>query len=156
MTRMPFRIALVVASALAVGAYASAQSSMSAADAIKARQQLMKDQGAAMRSISQKGKAGDATAIAVDAETLARTATQIPGLFPPGSIDPATSRAKPEIWQRWSEFEGHAKDLNTKATQLAATAKTGDAAATTAAAADLGRTTCGPCHEAFRGPEIKK
>jgi len=153
---MPFRIALVVASALAVVAYASAQSSMSAPDAITARQQLMKDQGAAMRSISQKGKAGDIMAIAVDAETLSRTANQIPALFPPGSIDPATSRAKPEIWEKWSEFEGHAKDLNTKAMRLAATARTGDAGATMGAATDLGRTTCGPCHEAFRGPEIKK
>jgi cytochrome c556 len=156
MMKVPFRAAVVVASALAVAAYASAQSSMSASDAIAARQQLMKDQGAAMRSIGQKGKAGDIAAIAVDAETLLKTADQIPGLFPPGSVDPATSRAKPEIWQKWSEFEGHAKTLNTKATQLAATAKTGDAAATTAAAADLGRTTCGPCRDAFRGPEIKK
>jgi cytochrome c556 len=154
--RVPFRAGVVVAIALAAVAYASAQSGTPASNAIAARQQLMKDQGAAMRSISQKGKAGQIMEIATDAEILARTANQIPGLFPPGSVDPEKSRAKPEIWQKWSEFEEHAKALNTKATQLAATAKTGDAATTTAAAADLGRTTCGPCHDAFRGPEIKK
>ncbi len=156
MMKTPFYAGIAVVGALAVAAFASAQSSMSPADAIKARQQLMKDQGAAMRSISQKGKAGQIADIAVDAETLAKTAAQIPSLFPPGSVDPATSRAKPEIWQKWSEFEGHATTLNTKATALAATARTGDASATTAAAADIGRTTCGPCHDAFRGPEIKK
>ena len=42
-------------------------------------------------------------------------------------MNPATSRAKPEIWQKWSEFEGYAKSLETKATQLAATARTGNA-----------------------------
>ena len=154
--KLPFRSGIVAVTALAAVAYASAQSGTPASNAIAARQQLMKDQGAAMRSISQKGKAGQITEIASDAEILARTANQIPGLFPPGSVDPEKSRAKPEIWQKWSEFEATAKLLNTKATQLAATAKAGDAAATTAAAGELGRTTCGPCHEAFRGPEIKK
>jgi cytochrome c556 len=154
--KLPFRSGIVAVTALAAVAYASAQSGTPASNAIAARQQLMKDQGAAMRSISQKGKAGQITEIASDAEILAKTATQIPGLFPPGSVDPEKSRAKPEIWQKWSEFEAAAKLLNTKATALAATAKGGDAAATTAAAGELGRTTCGSCHEAFRGPEIKK
>ena len=103
--RVPFRAGVVVAIALAAVAYASAQSGTPAANAIAARQQLMKDQGAAMRSISQKGKAGQIMEIATDAEILARTANQIPGLFPPGSVDPEKSRAKPEIWQKWSEFE---------------------------------------------------
>ena len=77
-------------------------------------------------------------------------------MFPEGSVNPATSRAKPEIWQKWPEFEGYAKSLDAKATQLAATARTGNAQTTGAAVADLGKTTCGACHNAFRGPEIKK
>ena len=32
----------------------------------------------------------------------------------------------------------------------------GNAAATNTAVAELGKTTCGACHTAFRGPEIKK
>ena len=55
-----------------------------------------------------------------------------------------------------AEFDGYAKTLETKATQLAATARTGNAQATNAAIADLGKTTCGACHNAFRGPELKK
>jgi cytochrome c556 len=128
---------------------------MSAQEAIPARQQLMKDQGAAMRSISDKLKAGQVQAVAADAQKLVGTSKRIPDLFPPGSVDPTKSRAKPEIWQRWSEFEGNAKTIGTKASQLVATANSGNAQATQAAVADLGKT-CGACHEAFRGPEIKK
>ena len=155
--RMSFRSGVGIAVALLVVGCAAAQTStMSAADAIAARQQLMKDQGAAMRSISEKGKAGQIAAMAVDAEKLVETASRIPSLFPAGSVDPQKSRAKPEIWQKWSDFEGYAKTLNTKATQLAATSRTGNAAATTPLIADIGRTTCTACHDAFRGPEIKK
>lgn len=125
-------------------------------EAIRERQALMKEQGAAMRAIQDKLKAGQVQAVAVDAEKLASTAKRIPGLFPAGSLNPQTSRAKPEIWQKWSEFEGYARVLETKATQLAATSRGGDAQATSAAAADLGKTTCGACHNVFRGPEIKK
>jgi cytochrome c556 len=125
-------------------------------EAITKRQALMKEQGAAMRSISEKLKAGQIQAIAADADTLESTSTKITKLFPEGSVNANTSRAKPEIWQKWSEFEGNAKSLHTKAGQLKATAKTGNAQATQQMVAELGKTTCGACHTAFRGPEIKK
>jgi len=129
---------------------------MSADEAIAARQKLMKDQGAAMKAISDAAKAGQLQVIPAEAEKLRVTAKEIPALFPQGSVNAATSRAKPEIWQKWAEFEGSAKSLETKASALATTAKGGDAAATNTAVAELGKTTCGACHTAFRGPEIKK
>jgi cytochrome c556 len=129
---------------------------MSADEAIAARQKLMKDQGAAMKAISDAAKAGQLQVIPAEAEKLRATAKEILPLFPQGSVNPATSRAKPEIWQKWAEFEGNAKSLETKASALATTAKGGDAAATNTAVAELGKTTCGACHTAFRGPEIKK
>lgn len=129
---------------------------MSADEAIAARQKLMKDQGAAMKAISDAAKAGQIQTIPAEAQKLATTAREITPLFPQGSVNPATSRAKPEIWQKWADFEGNAKTLESKATQLAATAQGGNTAATQAAVADLGKTTCGACHTAFRGPEIKK
>ncbi len=141
---------------LAVAGSAIGQSPMSTSDTIAARQKLMKEQGAALKSINEKAKAGQSQAIGPDAEKLVETSKRIPSLFPPGSLDPSTSRAKPEIWQKWSEFEGNAKNLGSKATQLAATSQTGNAEATNAAIADLGKTTCTACHDAFRGPEIKK
>jgi cytochrome c556 len=151
------RSAVVGSLALLAVACATAEPpKMSATDAIAARQKLMKEQGAIMRSIQEKVKTGQTQAVAADAEKLAQTADQIPDLFPPGSVNPETSRAKPEIWEKWSEFDGYAKSLDTKAVQLAATARGGNAQATSAAATDLGKTTCGACHNAFRGPEIKK
>lgn len=153
--RVPLRSgAVVLASAMVVLGCASAQ--MGKADAIAARQQLMKDQGAAARTIGEKIKAGQHQTIGPEAEKLVSTAKRIPSVFPKDSLDPATSRAKPEIWTKWSEFEGNAKNLEQKATQLAALAKTGTAAQVGAAWTDLGRTTCTTCHNAFRGPEIKK
>src|SRR5687767_13407674 len=129
---------------------------MTPEEAIAARQELMKKQGAAMRSISDKLKAGQVQAVAADAAILQDTSKKIPKLFPEGSLNPATSRAKPEIWQRWPEFEGNAKKLNSQAKMLADTAKTGNADATGKMVADIGRGTCGGCHTPFRGPEIKK
>jgi cytochrome c556 len=140
----------VLAAACATGA------KMSGPEAIAARQQLMKDQGAAARSIGEKLKAGNVQAVAADAEKLVETSKRIPALFPEGSLDPKVSRAKPEIWQKWSQFTGYAKTLETKATALASTARSGNAQATAGAMADLGKTTCTACHNDFRGPEIKK
>ena len=96
---------LMASTILAAGCATGQSSTTSGADSIAARQKLMKEQGAAMRSISNKMKAGQVQAVASDAETLATTARRIPSLFPPGSLDPDTSRAKPEIWQKRSEFE---------------------------------------------------
>jgi cytochrome c556 len=147
---------VVVAVAALTGCAKLGMGKMNPDEAIAARQKLMKEQGAAMRSISDKLKAGQIEAVAADADTLESTSKKITKLFPEGSVNASTSRAKPEIWQKWSEFEGNAKSLNTKAAQLKATAKTGNAQATQTMVADLGKTTCGACHTAFRGPEIKK
>jgi cytochrome c556 len=148
--------AMVVVMGVGVLAACATMTKMAPDEAIAARQKLMKEQGAASRSIADKLKANQVQAVASDAEKLVETSSKIAALFPEGSLNPATSRAKPEIWQKWSEFEGNAKTLIAKATQLAATARTGNAAATSAAIADIGRTSCTGCHNAFRGPEIKK
>jgi cytochrome c556 len=141
--------------ALAAVGCATTSPKMSSGEAIEKRKALMKEQGAVMRAIQDKLKAGQAQAIAPEARKLAETAKAIPALFPQGSLDPKTSRAKPEIWQKWDAFASHAKTLETKATQLAASAPSATPQATGAAVADLGKTTCGACHDAFRGPEIK-
>ena len=149
---------VMVLAGVGILAACATTSKMPPAEAIAARQQLMKEQGAAMRAIGEKMKANppQVQAVASDAEKLVDTSKKIPALFPEGSLNPATSRAKPEIWQKWSEFEGHAKTLQAKSTQLAATARTGNAQATQAAVADIGRNSCTACHDLARGPEIKK
>jgi cytochrome c556 len=147
--------AIVLVSVALVGC-ASMQAKRNPDEAIAERTKLMKEQGAAMRSIADKMKAGQVQAVASDAKILEDTAKKITPLFPEGSLNANTSRAKPEIWQRWSEFEGHAKKLEEQAKLLADTARTGNADATGKMVADIGRGTCGGCHTPFRGPEIKK
>jgi cytochrome c556 len=153
----PFMVrAGVVVLAVAVAAGCASMKRMKPEEAIAERQQLMKDQGALMRSIGDKAKAGQIQAIAPEAAKLEDSAKKITRLFPENSVNPNTSRAKPEIWQKWSEFEGLAKSLQTKSDALEKTAQTGDAQKTQVAVAELGKTTCGACHTQFRGPEIKK
>jgi cytochrome c556 len=147
---------VLVASAAVVVGCAQTKSMLGMGDPIVERQQLMKEQGAAMKSIQDRLKAGQHQAIGPDAEKLVETSKKIPSLFPQGSLNPNISRAKPEIWQKWPEFQANAKTLEAKATALAAISKTGTAEATSAAVADLGKTTCTRCHDSFRGPEIKK
>ena len=150
-------VGIVLCSALLTAcATGSSQTAMSSDEAIAARQKHMKEQGAAMRSISDKLKGGQVQAVEADAQKLVQSARDLPKLYPVGSVNPQVSRAKPEIWQKKAEFDGYAKTLETKAAMVASTARTGDGPKTQAAVADMGKTTCTACHDAFRGPEIKK
>jgi cytochrome c556 len=140
--------------ALALAGCASTPSSapkMTTEQVVAERQRLMKLQGASMQDLQAKLKAGTIEAIAVNAETLAFTAQHIPALFPEGSLSDK-SRAKPAIWEKRSEFEGYASSLQTQATKVADLARKKDQAGTQAAVAEMGRTTCGACHDAFRVP----
>jgi cytochrome c556 len=125
---------------------------LTADQAIEKRKALMKEQGAAWRSIQDKAKAGQVAAIASDAEKLAATSKEIPGLFPEGSLAPDKSAAKPEIWQRRAEFDAAAKNLETWSMKLRSTAQTGNAEETQAIVKDFGRQACGTCHQPFRVP----
>ena len=115
------------------------------------RQRLMKQQGANMQILLVKVKAGNFDAVAGYVETLVVTAQRIPPLFPEGSLSDK-SRAKPAIWEKWSEFEGYAGSLRTKAMKVADFARKKDKAGAEAAVEEMGRTTCVACHDAFRGP----
>jgi len=138
--------------ALAVTGIAIAQmAKVGSGDIIADRQRLMKLNGGSWRDAQDKLKAGNIEAITVNAETLAINAQHIPTLFPQGSTSDK-SNAKPEIWQKWSEFESAAKNLETWSIKLrdAARAKNGDEVQ--AIAKDFGRNACGTCHTPFRVP----
>ena len=135
-----------------LGDYASGQApKMTPAEYVAARQRLMKLNGASWQDAQAKLKAGNIEAVAVNAETMALNAAQVPSLFPEGSMTDE-SKAKPEIWQKWAEFEAAAKNLQTQADKLRDAAKSKDAAATEAVAKDFGRQACGACHTPFRVP----
>lgn len=145
---------IVVASltALVLADRATAQTAkMTPAETVAERQRLMKLNGASWADAQAKLKAGNIEAIAVNAETMAMNAAQVPGLFPEGSLTDK-SNAKPEIWQKWAEFESAAKNFQAQAEKLRDAAKSKDAAATEAVAKDFGRQACGTCHTPFRVP----
>src|SRR5262247_2497316 len=138
---------------LAMASAATGQSTTKiwTSDVVADRQRLMKLNGASWADAQAKLKAGNAEAVAANAETMALIATQILPLFPEGSLTDK-SKAKPEIWQKWPEFETAVKNYAMQAEKLRDAARTKDLAATEAVAKDFGRQACGTCHTPFRVP----
>jgi cytochrome c556 len=152
--RRQWRRSVVLASlaVLAMGGCASTEPpKMGSADAIAQRQRLMKLHGALWKDAQDKAKAGQFEAIAVDAEAMAYVAPQIPELFPEGSLS-EKSAAKPEIWQKRSDFEAAAKNFQVQAEKLRDAAQSKDATATQAVMREFGKLACGSCHTPFRVP----
>lgn len=136
---------------MALVACATGQGMKMSSDPVADRQRLMKLTGASWADIQAKAKAGNIEAIAVNAETLAINATHIPALFPEGSMT-EKSNAKPEVWQKWPEFQAAAKNLGTMAEKLRDAARAKDSAAVEAMVKDFGPKACGACHTPFRKP----
>ena len=141
----------LIALALTTSATGQSAGKLWSSDPVADRQRLMKLNGASWTDAQAKLKAGNAEGIAVNAETMALIATQIVALFPEGSLTDK-SKAKPEIWQKWPEFEAAVKNYGAQAEKLRDAARTKDLAATEAVAKDFGRQACGTCHTPFRVP----
>jgi cytochrome c556 len=155
MNRKHLKTAVVLGSlvTLALASAATGQSTTKiwSSDVVADRQRLMKLNGASWADAQAKLKAGNAEAVAVNAETMALIATQIVALFPEGSLTDK-SKAKPEIWQKWAEFESAVKNYAMQADKLRDAARSKDLAATEAVAKEFGRQACGTCHTPFRVP----
>jgi len=141
----------IVALAIASSATGQSTTKLWTSDVVADRQRLMKLNGASWADAQAKLKAGNAEAVATNAETMALIATQILPLFPEGSLTDK-SKAKPEIWQKWPEFESAVKNYGMQAEKLRDAARTKDLAATEAVAKEFGRQACGTCHTPFRVP----
>src|SRR5438132_11304516 len=87
----------------------------------------MKNVGANWADTQAKVKAGTPETVAVNAEALSLHAQRIPTLFPEGSLTDK-SKAKPEIWQKWPEFEAAAKNYVMRAETLRDAARSKDRA----------------------------
>jgi cytochrome c556 len=121
------------------------------AEVIAQRQAMMDLQGAATAGIQAALKAGDTATVAKMAGALHESAKVLPSLFDKGTGPEAgKTKALPAIWEKWDDFKAAAAKLETTAAKLAEVAKGGDAAATGAAFADMGKNGCGGCHSAFR------
>jgi cytochrome c556 len=136
---------------IGAGCAGKSMSKMGSGDVVADRQRVMKLQGASWADIQAKAKSGNIEAIAVNAETLAMTAQQIPALFPEGSLT-EKSKAKPEVWQKWAEFQAAAKNLETQAEKLRDAARAKNEQLTQDLVKDFGRQACGTCHTPFRQP----
>jgi cytochrome c556 len=135
---------------VAVGC-ATGSKSMSASETVAERQRLMKNVGANWADIQNKVKAGAPDTVAVNAEAISLHAQKIPSLFPEGSLTDK-SKAKPDIWQKWPEFQAAAKNLENRAGTLRDQATAKDGAAVTATVGTFGRDACATCHTPFRVP----
>lgn len=151
-TRRSTRSLAVLSAVVAVAIAGCATGhTMSPASAVAERQRLMKLNGASWQDVQAKVKAGNIEAVAVNAETLAVTARHIPSLFPEGSMT-AESKAKPEIWQKWAEFEQASRAMQVEAEKLRDAARAKNRAQVEAIVKDFGRNACGACHTPFRVP----
>jgi cytochrome c556 len=120
-------------------------------DIVADRQRLMKLHGQIWADIQAKAKANNIEGIEVSAETLAINAQYIPAMFPEGSLTDK-SKAKPEVWQKFPEFEAAAKKMETEAMKLRDASKAKNAQLTQDIVKDFGRNACGACHTPFRVP----
>jgi cytochrome c556 len=111
----------------------------------------MKANGKAWKDVQDSAKAGNWAAVATNADIISKNAAKVPSLFPAGSMTDK-SKAKPEIWQKWADFEATAKKMETEASRLRDTARTGNAQASNGIIKDFGRNACGACHTPFRVP----
>lgn len=95
--------------------------------------------------------APDLAAVARSAERIQVLAGMIPELFERDTREFKTLNtvALDGIWNSQADFKTKSDALASAAGKVAAAAKTGDRAATTAAAGEIGRA-CGSCHDAFR------
>ena len=147
-------IVLIAASAAACTT-GSAPRMVGTGDLVFDRQRLMKIQGEQWADVQAKFKAGNIQGIASNAEVLAVTSMQIVSLFPEGSLTDK-SKAKPEIWQRWGEFEASAKNLTIWSERLRDASRAKDDKAVADIMKDYGRVACGSCHTPFRVPPAQR
>jgi cytochrome c556 len=142
---------VLVAAAATACTTGSAPRMVGTGDVVADRQRIMKLQGANFADIQEKYKAGNIAGIAVNAEVIAVTALQIPSLFPEGSLTDK-SKVKPEVWQRWGEFDASAKNLAIWSERLRDASQAKDTQAVNEIMKDYGRVACGSCHTPFRVP----
>ncbi|MDJ0949066.1 MAG: cytochrome c [Alphaproteobacteria bacterium] len=126
-----------------------------AANVIKYRQTVMKSLGAHMAAIGQivKGEVGYTHHIMDHAVAISGMSRGLLEIFPPGTGPAAgETRALPDIWEKWGEFQGAALKLNQEAARLVSATGSIDSRLVQNQFAQLGKA-CGSCHKAFRKEE---
>lgn len=153
--RLSLKLLFSAGLAIAIVASTAPTQAGSAADTIKERRALMKNNGGHVKGIVGYLKKGMGTAadVAGHADAIAANAAKIVALFPTGTgagDNVGKTRAKPAIWTDRAKFEAAATNLKTLATNLASAARGGDKKAIGMAMGAMGKQGCGGCHRAFR------
>ncbi|HKY94074.1 MAG TPA: cytochrome c [Kiloniellales bacterium] len=151
MLRSRFGIGLAGVLAAAIAIPLAAAWAQDAAKAIAYRQGIMKANAWHITPIAAMAKGEmefDGAALQHHADALAAISKIIVEGFPEGSTAD-NSKAKPEIWMEWAEFEEYAKHLQEATAALAAAAPTLTKDTLGAALGPVGKA-CGDCHNEFR------
>lgn len=123
---------------------------------IKARQQHLKDMGAAFKTVRDETRKADPGMAQVKqaASVIAKAATEIDTWFPKGSgpESKVETDAKAEIWADPQGFANAAKVLKAEAPKLAQLAAANDVAGVKAQVAKTGAA-CKGCHDKYRVPQ---
>lgn len=142
------RITLAAAASALLLAGASAMAPAKAQDSIKTRKDGFESTKKAMAEIKGLLEGDKVAPVGAVAQRVGAFAGQLPTLFPAGS-DKGDTKAKGEIWANFGDFSEKAKNFETAARTLEATAASGDKAATAKQFAALGGA-CKACHERYR------
>ncbi len=119
-------------------------------EVVKYRVILMNTQTGHLRAIAAVvgGEVSYGAHVKDHADAVKAIAGMEADIFPEGSAV-GESRAKPEIWQNWDEFQELYANYRTQAVKLAEVAATDDLGAIGAQLGEVGKT-CGGCHKRFR------
>ncbi|WP_376093027.1 c-type cytochrome [Roseomonas sp. CCTCC AB2023176] len=143
------RIALIAATALAVGGVAVAQTAPGA-NPVQTRQDGLKRMQDHMQAIQAAVRAGgDMRPLSPRVDDMVTWFQGFPQHFPAGSDQPP-SKALPTVWSDRAGFEQRASDAVAAAQRLKVAVDSGDAANVGPALQAMGGA-CGACHRVHRG-----
>jgi len=133
----------------------SADKPASGQELVEYREKRLKAAGGGMQALGQYDGSNVEIAAAA-AKTIDDVSGELLSMFPEGSGPGGTgiekTRAKPEIWTNWTDFQAKAKGLDDASTLLTAAVATNDVDQIKTALGGVGKS-CKACHESYRGPE---
>jgi cytochrome c556 len=135
------------------GAALGMDSNMSAADAISARQDIMKFNSDTFEVLVPMAKGEvplDPAAAQQAFATIKANYEKLPSLFPDDSMEGGNTRALPAVWENKADFDAKAAKMAADAGAAEQAAAQGQEAF--AAALQQVGSNCGGCHELYRGP----
>lgn len=119
-------------------------------DAITLRRKIMKAVGSATKEATEMAKGQrtfDAKKAASQMSLVARSWDEVAMLFPPGSHTGARTRAAPEVWTNFADFEAQGSRMAAAATKAGAAATEGPEAF--AKAFEPVAASCRECHKTY-------